>query len=47
MEGLQVSCYGNVTLQGSFRVAVARFRVPRLNFFVAGAILLKHPLKYR
>ena len=29
-------CYGNVTLQGSFRAAVTRVRMPRLNFFVAG-----------
>ena len=47
VEGLQISCYGNVTLPGSFRVAVTGIRMPRLNFFVAGAILLKHPLKNR
>ena len=47
VEGLQISCYGHVTLQGSFRVAVAGVRMPRLNFFVAGAVLLKHPLKNR
>ena len=45
--GLQTSCYGNVTLQWSFHVAVTGVRMPRLNFFVAGAILLKHPLKNR
>ena len=45
VEGLQISCHGNVTLQGSFRVAVTRLRMPRLNFFVASAILLKHPLE--
>ena len=43
VEGLQISCYGNVTLQGSFRVAVTGVRMPRLRFFVAGAILLKRP----
>ena len=37
-------CY---TLQGSFRVAVTGVRMPRLNFFVAGAVLLKHPIKNR
>ena len=37
MEGLQISCCGNVTLQGSFRVAVTGVRMPRLHFFVAGA----------
>ena len=47
VEGLQISCYGNVTLQGSFRVAVTGLRMSRQNFFVAGAILLKHPLKNR
>ena len=47
VEGLQISCHGNVTLQGSFRVAVTEVRMPRLNFFVAGAVLLKHPLKNR
>ena len=47
VEGLQISCHGSVTLQWSFRVAVAGLRMPRLNFFVAGAILLKHPLKNR
>ena len=47
VEGLQISCYGNVTLQGSFRVAVTGVRMPWLNFFVAGAILLKHPFKNR
>ena len=34
-------------LQGSFRVAIAGVRMPRLNFFVAGATLLKHPLENR
>ena len=47
VEGLQISSYGNVTLQGSFRVAVTGVRMPRLNFFSAGAILLKHPFKNR
>ena len=46
-EGLQISCHGSVTLQGSFRVAVTGVRMPRLNFFVAGAVLLKHPLIYK
>ena len=45
VEGLQISCHGNVTLQGSFRAAVTGLRMPRLNFLVAGAILLKHSLK--
>ena len=47
VEGLQISCYGHATLQGSFRVAVTGVRVPRLNFFAAGAVLLKRPLKNR
>ena len=47
VEGLQFSCHGNVTLQWSFRVAVTGLRMPWLNFFVAGAVLLKHPLKNR
>ena len=47
VEGLQISCHGSVTLQGTFRVTVTGVRMPRLNFFVAGAILLKHPLKNR
>ena len=47
VERLQISCHGIVTLQGSFRVAVAGVRMARLNFFVASAILLKHPLKNR
>ena len=47
VEGLQISCHGSVTLQRSFRVAVTGLRMPRLNFFVAGAILLKRPLKNR
>ena len=48
VEGLQISCYIIVALQGSFRVAVARVRMPPVNFFVAGAILFeKHPLKNR
>ena len=45
--GSQISCHGSVTLQGSFRVAVTGLRMPRLNFFVAGAVLLKHPLENR
>ena len=49
VEGLQISCHGSVALQGSFRMAVTRLRVciPGLNFFVAGAILLKHPFQNR
>ena len=48
VEGLQISCHGSVTLQWSFRVAVTGVRrVPRRNFFVAGAILLKHPIENR
>ena len=45
VEGLQISCHGSVTLQGSFRVAVTGVCMLRLNFFVAGAVLLKHPLE--
>ena len=45
VEGLQISCDGSVILQWSFRVAVTGLRMPRLNFFVAGTILLKHPLE--
>ena len=45
VEGLQISCHGSVTLQWSCRVAVTGLRMPRLNFFVAGAVLLKHPLE--
>ena len=44
VEGLQISCYGNVTLQGSLRPPVTGVHMPRLNFFVAGAIFLKHSL---
>ena len=47
VEKLQISCHGSVTLQGSFCVAVTGLRMPRLNFFVAGAALLKRPLKNR
>ena len=47
VEGLQISCHGSVALQGSFRVAVTGVRMPRLNFFVASAILLKHPIENR
>ena len=47
VEGLQVSCHRSVTWQASFRVAVTGLRMPRLNFFVPGAVLLKHPLKNR
>ena len=47
VERLQISCHGTVTLQGSFCVAVTGVRMPRLDFFVAGAILLKHSLKHR
>ena len=45
VERLQISNHGSVTLQGSFRVAVTGVRMPRLHFFVAGAVLLKHPLQ--
>ena len=47
VEGLQLSCHGSDILQWSFCVAVTGLRMPRLNFFVAGAVLLKHPLKNR
>ena len=47
VEGLQISCHGSVTFERSFRVAVTGLRMPRLNFFVAGAELLKHPLQNR
>ena len=47
VEGLQISCHGNATLQGSFRVAVTGVPMPRLNFFVAGAVFLKHLLQNR
>ena len=47
VEGLQISCQGSFTLQGSCRVTVTGVRMPRLNFFVAGAVLLKHPLENR
>ena len=47
VEGLQISCDGSVTLQWSFRVVVTGLRMPRLNFFVAGAILLKRSHKKR
>ena len=47
VEGLQISCHGSVTLQLSFRVVVTGVRMPRLNFFVAGAALFKHSLKNR
>ena len=47
VEGLQISCYGSVTLQRSFRVTITGFRMPRLNFFVAGTVLLKHPFENR
>ena len=47
VEGLRISCHGSVSLQRSFRVAVTGVRMPRLNFFVAGAVLLKHSLKNR
>ena len=30
---LRISCHGNVTQQGPFRVAVTGVRMPRLNFF--------------
>ena len=30
VEGLQISCHGSVTLQGSFRVAVTGVRVAQL-----------------
>ena len=38
VEGLQISCHGSVILQWSFRVAITGLRMPRLNFFVAGAV---------
>ena len=47
VEGLQISCHGSVTLQWSFRVAVTGVRMPRRNFFVAGAVLLKHAIENR
>ena len=47
VEGLQLSCHGSDILQCSFCVAVTGLRMPRLNFFVAGVVLLKHPLKNR
>ena len=47
VEGLQISCHGSVTLQWSFRVAVTGVRMPRRNFFVAGAVLLKHVIENR
>ena len=47
VERLQISCHGCVTLQWSFRVAVTGLGMPRLNFFVAGAVLLKHPMQNR
>ena len=47
VEGLQICCDGSVTLQRSFRVAVTRVHMPWLNFFVASAVLLQHPLKNR
>ena len=37
-EGSQISRYGNATLQGSFRAAATGIRMPRLNFFAAGAV---------
>ena len=46
-KGCKFHATETVTLQGPFCVAVAGVRMPRLNFFVAGAILLKHPLKSR
>ena len=42
-EGLQISSHGSVTLQRSFCVAVTWVRMPQLNCFVAGAMLLKQP----
>ena len=47
VEGLQISCHGSVILQWSYRVAVTGLRMPRLNFFVAGAVLSKHALENR
>ena len=48
VEGPRVSCRRNVTYsRGSRRVAVTGVRVPRPNFFVAGAVLLKRPLQNR
>ena len=45
VERLQISCCRHVPLRGSFRVAVTGVRMPRPNFFVAGAVLLQHPLQ--
>ena len=45
VEGLQISSHGSVAWQWSFRVAVTGVRMPRLNLFVASAVLLKHPLE--
>ena len=45
VERLQISYHRSVTWQASFRVAITGLRIIRLNFFVASAILLKHPLK--
>ena len=47
VERLQISCHGRVTWQASYRVAVTGVRLPWLNFFVAGAMLLKHLFKNR
>ena len=35
VEGLQISCHGSVTLQGSSRMAVKGVCMPRLNLFRA------------
>ena len=50
VEGLQISCYGNVTLKGlkgPFLAAFTGVRMRRINFFAAGALLLKHTFKNR
>ena len=49
VERLHSSRHGNIILRGSFRAAfiVIRLHMPRLNFFVAGAVHLKHFLTNR
>ena len=47
VEGLQSLDSRCVTLQGSCRVAVTGVRMPRLNFVLVGAVLLKHPHQNR
>ena len=45
IEGLQISYHGSIIWQASFRVAITKIRMPRLNYFVAGTILFKHLFK--